>query len=229
MAHYRGVVPRPVVWTIVVAGGSGFRFGGPKQFELLGSVRVIDRSVTVAQSVSDGVVVVVAPELCERERSRFPGAIVVAGGESRSASVRAGIAAVTNEVEILCIQDAARPFASAALYAAVIDAVVSGADGAIPGILVADTIKVVDDDGRVVATPERSKLRAVQTPQAFRAAILRAAHAAAGQATDDAALVEAIGGHVQVVPGEGDNRKITVPDDLVWASRRVARPNESEI
>jgi 2-C-methyl-D-erythritol 4-phosphate cytidylyltransferase len=81
---------------------------------------------------------------------------------------------------------------------------------------VADTIKVVVD-GTVVSTPDRSTLVAVQTPQAFRAAALRAAHERGGDATDDAALVEALGGRVVVVDGEADNRKITVPDDLAWA------------
>ncbi len=101
-----------------------------------------------------------------------------------------------------------------------IAAVHDGADAAIPGTAVADTIKVVAD-GVVVATPDRAALVAVQTPQAFRAEALRAAHEHGGDATDDAGLVEAGGGVVVVVEGEGGNRKITVPDDLAWARRQL--------
>lgn len=95
-----------------------------------------------------------------------------------------------------------------------------GADGAIPGVAVTDTIKVVSD-GEVVSTLDRSTLVAVQTPQAFRADVLRRAHDGGDASTDDAALVEALGGRVVVVAGEADNRKITHPDDLDWARRRV--------
>jgi 2-C-methyl-D-erythritol 4-phosphate cytidylyltransferase len=92
----------------------------------------------------------------------------------------------------------------------------------VPGLSVGDTIKVVDDAMTVVATPDRSTLVAVQTPQAFAAGRLRAAHAGESEGTDDASLVEVLGGRVVVVPGEPDNRKITVSDDLIWARRRVA-------
>ena len=98
-----------------------------------------------------------------------------------------------------------------------IDAVRDGADGAVPGLPVADTLKRVDDV-RVTATVDRVGLVAVQTPQAFRAAILRAAHASGGDATDDAALVEAVGGSVVVVPGDPRNLKVTGPADLMIAA-----------
>ena len=136
--------------------------------------------------------------------------------------MRAGLAVVPESASIVCVHDAARPFATVALYRAVIDAVARGADAAVPGVPVTDTIKQVDSDGVVIATPERSSLVVVQTPQAFRADVLRAAHAAGDDATDDAALVEAAGGTVVVVGGEIDNRKITVPADLEWARARVA-------
>jgi 2-C-methyl-D-erythritol 4-phosphate cytidylyltransferase len=118
--------------------------------------------------------------------------------------------------------------ASERLYRSVIEAVRGGADGAIPGVGVADTIKVVDSSGRVIDTPDRSTLYAIQTPQAFRASVLRAAHARGGEATDDAALVEAAGGTVVVVAGEANNRKITHPDDLDWAERIVGRGSVSD-
>jgi 2-C-methyl-D-erythritol 4-phosphate cytidylyltransferase len=211
----RSVLPTKCVWTIVVGGGSGRRFGGPKQFERIAGRRVIDLACEAAASASDGVVVVVPPQLADREHA-------VAGGETRSASVRAGLSAVPDEATIICVHDAARPFATPALFRGVVEAVVAGADGAVPGVPVADTIKVVDPAGVVLATPERESLVAVQTPQAFRAQVLRRAHAAGDDGTDDATLVERQGGRVVVVPGEPGNRKLTHPDDLAWARRRVA-------
>ena len=198
------------VWTIVVAGGSGSRMGCAKQYEQVGSRRVIDYAADVARSVSNGVVVVVPPADVATESG-------VAGGATRSESVRAGLAAVPAEATIVCVHDAVRPFASAQLFAAVISAVRDGADAAVPGIAVTDTIKRINADSVVVDTPARSTLVAVQTPQAFRASILRTAHQSGSEATDDAALVELCGGRVVVVAGEASNRKITHLDDLAWA------------
>ena len=199
------------MWTIVVAAGAGHRFGRPKHFEMLGDRRVVDWSVDVARAASDGVVVVLPP-----------GHGGVEGGTTRSESVRNGLARVPDAADIVCVHDAARPFASSTLFTRVIAAVEKGADAAIPAVAVADTIKEIDADGVVVRTPQRDRLVAVQTPQAFRAASLRAAHEHGGDATDDAALVEAIGGRVVVVEGDPENRKLTVPDDLEWARGRVA-------
>ena len=199
----------------MVGGGTGERFGRPKQYEDLGGgERVIDRSRRVAESVSEGVVVVVPPSDVEREGG-------VPGGPTRSASVRAGLAAVPGDAEVICVHDAARPLATEALYGAVVEAVLAGADGAVPGVPVADTIKIVDAARQIVTTPDRSALVAAQTPQAFRADRLRAAHAAQAEGTDDAALVEAIGGRVVVVPGDPANLKITRPEDLELARRRA--------
>jgi len=200
----------------VVGGGSGRRFGRPKQYEPLGSERVIDRSRRIAASVCDGVVVVVPASDAEREGG-------VAGGSTRSESVRAGLLQVPAGVDIVCVHDAARPLATAEVYRRVIDAVIGGADGAIPGIAVADTVKVVDDSGVVVSTLDRSRLRAVQTPQAFRAGLLREAYGAGGEGTDDAALVEQLGGRVVVVEGDAVNRKITHTDDLTRARHHLER------
>ena len=202
--------PGEVIWTIVVAAGAGSRFGGPKQFETLGDRRVMDWAVESARESSDGVVVVLPAEVAAREGG-------VAGGGTRSESVRRGLAAVPKNATIICVHDAARPFANEDDFRRVIEAVASGADGAVPAIPVADTIKMVDDTGQVTRTPPRGSLRAVQTPQAFRAEILRRAHAARGEVTDDASLVEAEGGKVVVVDGEVLNRKITTRDDLEWA------------
>jgi len=217
--------PPATVWTIVVAGGSGQRFGGLKQFSELGGRRMVDWAVDSAAKVSTGVVVVVPAEQAADAGFVAPSGAtgVVAGGSTRSESVRRGLAAVPADVEVICVHDAARPFAGEALFRLVIDAIADGVDAAIPGIAVADTIKVVDANGAVVATPDRASLRAVQTPQAFRASALRAAHSTNPEATDDAAVVEAKGGYVVVVDGVADNRKITGPDDLVWAKERCGR------
>lgn len=208
------MAPPSKVWTIVVGGGSGTRFGRPKQYEPLGDERIIDRARRIASEATDGVVLVVPAADAEAEDG-------VAGGSSRSESVRAGLVKVPADTDVVCVHDAARPFADGDLYRRVVAAVEAGADAAVPGIAVTDTIKVVDDDGVVTATPDRSRLVAVQTPQAFRYASLVAAHASGADATDDAALIEAVGGRVVIVDGSPDNRKITVPDDLEWARRRV--------
>jgi 2-C-methyl-D-erythritol 4-phosphate cytidylyltransferase len=199
----------------VVGGGTGQRFGGAKQYELLDDRRVIDHAVDVARSCSDGVVVVVPPADVVAEGG-------VPGGATRAESVRAGLGAVPGSATIVCVHDAARPLATRALFDAVVDAVRRGADGAVPGVPVTDTVKIVRGDV-VVDTPDRSSLVAVQTPQAFRAAVLRAAHASGADATDDASMVERLGGRVVVVTGDPDNRKVTHPDDLVWARSVIAR------
>ena len=204
----------PGVWTVIVAAGSGERFGRAKQFEVLGDRRVLDWSLDAARAVSDGVVLVVPADTTGR---REPGVdAVVAGGPTRSSSVRAGLAAVPGEAEVIVIHDAVRPLASVHLFESVVAAVESGADGAIPAVPVTATIKRVAQ-GSVTATVERDGLFEVQTPQAFAALALRKAHADEPDATDDAALIEAVGGKVVVVEGETTNVKITHGHDLAVA------------
>ncbi len=198
------------VWAIVVAAGRGSRFGGPKQFEELEGRRVVDWALVASRSVADGVVLVVPAEHVEEEA---PADAIVVGGATRSASVRAGLDVVPADAEVIVVHDAARPFAAPALFEAVVAAVREGADGAVPGVPLADTVKRVAGS-QVVATLDRDELVAVQTPQAFTARALRRAHAEAGEATDDAALVEAAGGRVVVVPGDPANTKITLRTDL---------------
>ena len=203
-------------WAVVVAAGRGTRYGAPKQYERLGGRRVVDWSIAAARASCDGVVLVVAPE---RVGDGEPAAdVVVAGAATRSGSVRAGLAAVPDDADVVVVHDAARPLAPPALFAAVVAAVADGADGAVPGVPVADTVRRLG--GGVV---ERDGLVAVQTPQAFRAEALRRAHRGEPDATDDASLVEAIGGKVVVVPGLPANRKITTPDDLVAAAALLGR------
>jgi 2-C-methyl-D-erythritol 4-phosphate cytidylyltransferase len=206
---------------IVVAAGGGSRYGARTQFAVLCGSRLVDRAVTVAGRACDDVVVVLPPGV---DWDGVPVSAAVAGGASRPESVRAGLRAVAPGCDVVVVHDAARPLASPPLFAAVIDAIRDGADGAVPAIALTDTVKQVEHD-RVVATVARDALVAVQTPQAFRADALRAAHAAGGDATDDAALVEAAGGTVVVVPGDPSNLKVTTPADLALAAALVRRPS----
>lgn len=199
-----------MVWVVVVAAGRGERYGAPKQYELVAGRRVLDWSLDAARAVAAGIVLVVSPG---RERDAEPVDAVVVGGATRSASVRAGLAAVPEDAQVVVVHDAARPAADGELFDAVVRAVLDGADGAVPGVAVVDTVKRVDAAGVVVETLDRTELVAVQTPQAFRSAVLRAAHAAGAEASDDAALVESAGGRVVVVPGATTNIKLTTAAD----------------
>jgi 2-C-methyl-D-erythritol 4-phosphate cytidylyltransferase len=147
---------------------------------------------------------------------------VVVGGPTRAASVRAGLAAVPIDTDVVVVHDGARPLATPKLFAAVVDAVVAGADAAVPGLAVADTVKRIDR-GQVVETLARDGLVVIQTPQAFRAEVLRSAHQHDADATDDAALVERMGATVRVVPGDPRNLKVTTMADLEMAQALAGR------
>lgn len=198
----------PTVWVIVVAAGSGQRFGGAKQYAPLAGRRVLDWSIDVARSVADGVVLVVPAEAAGEPEPAVDA--VVVGGVTRSDSVRAGLAVVPGDVAVVLVHDGARPLADHGLFRSVVDAVLAGADAAVPVVPVVDT--VCDAHGAPV---DRGELRAIQTPQGFAADALRRAHAARPDATDDASLVLAGGGRLRLVQGERWNLKITEPDDLV--------------
>lgn len=142
-----------------------------------------------------------------------PADLVVGGAETRPGSVRRGLAAVPADADVIAVHDAARPLATAELFSSAVHAVRSGADGAVCAVPISDTVKRVEE-GTVTETLDRSGLWAVQTPQAFGAAVLRAAHEDGPEATDDAALVERMGGRVVVVPGDVRNIKLTRPADL---------------
>jgi 2-C-methyl-D-erythritol 4-phosphate cytidylyltransferase len=211
--RHAGNTERVRTWAIVVAAGDGARFGGAKQFIELDGVSVVDRAVGVARDACDGVVVVLP---ADAQWTAPQGVELAVGGATRSDSVRAGLAAVPEDTDIVIVHDAARPLATRSLFAVVIAAVAGGADGAVPGLAVSDTLKRVRGD-RVVETVSRDGVVAVQTPQAFRADALRAAHRAGAVDTDDAALVEANGGTVVIVEGERRNLKLTLADDLELA------------
>lgn len=210
------------VWAIVLAAGQATRYGShtPKQYERLGGRRVLDWSIDAARRTCDGVVLVVAEAFAGVAE---PGAdVVVVGGATRSASVRSGLRVVPDDAEIVVVHDAARPLAGVALFDTVIERVAAGADAAVPGVPLTDTVKRVDDRGRVLETLDREELVAVQTPQAFRAGVLRDAHRGEPDATDDAALVEELGSTVVVVPGDPRNLKITFPSDLRIAELQLS-------
>lgn len=214
------------VWAVVAAAGSGARFGAPKQFADLGGRPVLERAAAGAAAWAEGVVAVIPagsarpPGLRDRlvDLVRPAAVRVVAGGASRSESVRRGLDAVPGDAEVVLVHDGARPLASADLYRRVVVAVRAGADAAVPTVPVSDSLRW---RGSAV---DRAEFAAVQTPQGFRAAALRAAHAAGASATDDATLVEAAGGRVVEVEGEPGNLKITTPADLQMAEALLDEP-----
>jgi 2-C-methyl-D-erythritol 4-phosphate cytidylyltransferase len=201
-----------VVVGIVPAGGSGERLGAerPKAFVVLAGKSLLERSIEALRPVCDRVVAAVPPGEDE-------GPDRVAGGSSRSASVRNALAAAP-EAGIAVVHDAARPLAAPELARRCVQALEPGVDGAIAAAPVTDTVKEASVDGRVLRTLDRALLWAVQTPQAFRAELLRRAldvgDEALAAATDDASLVEAAGGTVRIVEGPRENLKITTEADL---------------
>jgi 2-C-methyl-D-erythritol 4-phosphate cytidylyltransferase len=201
-----------VVVGIVPAGGSGERLGAdrPKAFVVLAGKTLLERSLEALRPACDRVVVALPP-------GREQGPDQVAGGPSRSASVRNALAAAP-EAEVAVVHDAARPLVTRELVERCIEALGRGVDGAIAAAPLSDTVKEASPDGRVLRTLNRSSLWAVQTPQAFRADVLRRAldvdDETLAAATDDASLVEAAGGTVDVVRAPPENLKVTQEADL---------------
>lgn len=211
------------LWTIVLASGSGQRFGSLKQFADFGGRTVTQASLESARSVSDGIVLTV-PRGYDGELSQFFAAdVVVAGGSSRSESVRCALEVLPSGVEYVLIHDAARPNATPELFRRVRDALLGGAISVVPAVAVTDTVKETDG-AFVVQTLQRDRLVSVQTPQGFRVSELMEAHAGAGDASDDAAVMEAAGYVTEVVPGEVANVKITYPEDLTKMVRDGLSP-----
>ncbi len=230
----------PPVAAIVVAAGSGSRLGAavPKALVHVAGVPLVVRAV--AQLAAGGVteVVVVVPA---RERADFeavlaeaPIPVVLAeGGAERQHSVAQGLAALPDagageaSAQIVLVHDAARAFVPAAVVARVIEAVQEGADVVVPAIGVSDTIREVHEAGSSVV--DRSRLRAVQTPQGFRRDVLVEAHAALAATgtivTDDAAAAEYLGGVVALVEGSRRSFKVTDPFDLLVAEALAAGEN----
>lgn len=207
---------------VLVAGGSGQRLGAgvPKGLVRIGDRTLIGHclwSVRQVTRISEVVIVAPAEEVATVAADpQAAGVAVVAGGPSRDASVRAGLAALGEGSDVVLVHDAARPFTPPEVFDRVLDALLT-ADAVIPAVPVVDTIKRVRH-GIVAGTPARDELVAVQTPQGFRRAVLEAAHAArTGDVTDDAMLVEGAGVPVHVVAGSPHAFKVTTPFDLMVA------------
>ena len=214
---------------IVVAGGTGRRMGAvvPKQFLPLAGRSLLDRTLSAASSSSgiDGIVLALPPDTPEEVKEayrRFPKAIaVVDGGQERQDSVRNALDAVPKEARVILVHDAVRPFATSRLFS--LCAQQAGEKGAVvPVIPVRDTVKTWGSSAGTIVTRDRRDYMLAQTPQGFRADILREAYAKAARdgttGTDDASLVEAAGYPVAAIPGEEMNIKVTLPEDLRMAA-----------
>lgn len=217
---------------LIAAGGTGERFGRDtgKQLVVVAGRPVLGHAVAAfAQASSIGLIVVVChPARVEEYASAvspFAGdtpLTVVAGGATRQDSVAAGLAEIDESWSIIAVHDGARPLITADIIDDMVNSVSddAGLDGLILGHPAYDTLKEVQGD-RIVATPDRARYWAVQTPQVFRASTLKSAHDSVDAdrpfATDDAALVEAAGGMLRVVEGPRDNIKVTVAEDLAMA------------
>lgn len=208
----------------------GVRLGEstPKAFVPVGGSPMLALALQglIASGSVDEVVVMVPAELVDQTRALLPVSEipihVVPGGAERTDSVRAGLDAAPDATLVL-VHDAARALTPPALIARVVAELRAGAPAVVPALPVTDTIKSVDATGAVTGTPDRSTLRAIQTPQGFDAQLLRAAYATTTQATDDAGLVELLGAVVRTVPGDALAFKITTPLDLVLANTLVAQ------
>jgi 2-C-methyl-D-erythritol 4-phosphate cytidylyltransferase/2-C-methyl-D-erythritol 2,4-cyclodiphosphate synthase len=219
---------------ILVAAGRGLRAGagGPKQYRLIGGQTVIYRAMEPFSL--HPLVASVQPVLHADDIAMFNAAVSglrhrppANGGATRQASVHAGLEALAGQApDVVLIHDAARPFVSAGLIARAIEAA-DRTGAAVPVIPVADTIKLIDGDGNVEATPERARLRIAQTPQAFRFDVILDAHRRAAREgrsdfTDDAALAEWAGLTVATFEGDVANMKLTTPEDFVREEARLA-------
>lgn len=201
------------VWAIVLAAGAGDRYGARKQFEMLDGRPVVHWSLRVAEAAGCHTVAVVPPEVADRRRR--DATFTVAGGSTRSESVRAGLAAIPDKAEVIVIHDAARPLAPLELWSRTIDTVLAGARAVVPVIEVADSVRWCDGPPL-----DRTTIRLAQTPQAFAADAIRAVHEHRPECSDDAGLFD----DVVMIHGAPVNVKITHPGDLVVvAALRRAR------
>ena len=202
---------------IIAGAGMGHRLGAeiPKALIQIQGITLLERAFISLSKVVDEIVIT-APAGYEEQFKAIVGqsAEVITGGVLRSDSIRVALKALSPSVESVLIHDAARALASSALAARVLDELRTGQSAVIPVLKVIDTIKEIDRDGFVRATPDRSSLVAAQTPQGFNRQVLERAHSASDDATDDAALVEAIGVKVKTIEGEASAFKITTKEDI---------------
>ncbi len=210
----------PTSAAIIAGAGMGHRLGAdiPKALIQIDGVTLIERAFAALSPVVDEIVIT-APAGYEDQFRAIVGdsATVITGGVLRSDSVNVALKSLSPSTKYVLVHDAARALATSELAQRVLHGLTSGESAVIPALSVVDTIKEVDRDGYVRSTPDRSILRAVQTPQGFSVEVLKRAHAASEDATDDAALVEALGVKVKTIPGEARAMKITNPEDIAMA------------
>ena len=205
---------------IIAGAGLGNRLGAnlPKALLQIDGITLVERAFTSLSSVVDEIVIT-APTGYETEFRKIVGesAKVITGGVLRSDSVRLALDSLSPSIEYVLVHDAARGLATPDVARRVLDALKAGESAVIPVLPVVDTIKEIDSAGYVRTTPDRSALRSIQTPQGFEVSVLRRAHEASEDATDDAALVEALGIKVKTIDGEARALKITNPSDIATA------------
>ena len=218
---------------VMPAGGAGRRMGGThKPFLLLDGEPLMQHTLRpfLAIAAIEWVVIALPAEIADEPPEWLarmdPRIRIVSGGSERGASVRNALLEVPPDADVVLIHDAARPLVSAAVIERALTAAARGLN-AVAAVPVIDTIKEVDEGGRIVSTPDRRTLWAAQTPQAFPRAAIADAYARAARdgvtATDDAALIARYGGTVVVVEGEPENIKVTTPADLDVAAALLHR------
>lgn len=228
-------------YAVILAGGSGRRMGATenKVFLPLRGIPAIVRAIAPFSSLCAGVILVVAPAEEERMRELLTACgmmrlvhAIVAGGEDRQASVYNGLCALPSACDRVLVHDGARALVTEAVIERVLASVEAHGTG-IAAVSVTDTIKRVAPGNQIVETPDRSCLYAMQTPQGFETALLRRSHERSLEsglrATDDAALVEALGEPVFICEGDRENLKLTSPVDLALAEAILASRLEREL
>ena len=210
----------PTSAAIIAGAGMGHRLGAdiPKALIQIDGITLIERAFAALSTVVDEIIIT-APAGYEAEFQKIVGesATVITGGVLRSDSVNLALNSLSPSINYVLVHDAARALASADLASRVLGELRGGESAVVPVIQVVDTIKEIDRDGYVRNTPDRSALKAVQTPQGFALDVLKRAHAASEDATDDAALVEALGIKVKTITGEARAMKVTNPEDIAIA------------
>ena len=222
----------PKVALLIPAAGSGERFGAPipKALVQLNGRTLIEHAILNLGPIASQIIVAAPAGYEEKFREILGDAVtVVTGGSTRTKSVKIALESIDSEIEYVLVHDAARPLASGELGKRVIAALAAGDVAVIPALNVADTIKEVDAANYVVSTPNRERLRAVQTPQGFARETLVKAHMQNIEATDDGALVEAMRGKVKLIEGEIRALKITNPEDLASALKYLIPASASDI
>ena len=222
---------QPKSAAIIAGAGLGKRLGAnlPKALIQIEGISLVERAFSALSKVVDEIVIT-APEGFAEEFRKIVGesAKVITGGILRSDSVKLALDSLSPSVEYVLVHDAARGLATSDLAGRILSELQGGEVAVIPALSVVDTIKEVDEKGYVRNTPNRASLRAIQTPQGFASAVLKRAHEASEDATDDAALVEAIGVKVKTIPGEARAMKVTNAEDISLAIALI-NPESKEL